>query len=259
MKIGNIISIALNNLKKENRSSSLGYLWLLINPIVEALTYSLVFGVFFPGSEDGFPKLPWIVVGVFTWSFLASSFLGGMDSFYANAHLVKKIKFPLESIPQIKITQEFFRYLLLIILIIILLALYSSFPTIKWFFLIYAFIASAFFLNAATKVVSVIATLVKDVQNFISAIFQVLFWISGVVMNINNDTIKLDHHYIYVIMKLNPFEYLVSTWRNTFINRIVIDQSFILYSITFWTISIILYLIGKLLMNKFKGDFADII
>ena len=199
----------------------------------------------------------WALLAVWGFFSKAKGFLSGIDSFYSNSHLVKKIKFPLENIPQITVVQEYFRYLLLIILIFIVLAIYHIYPSLTWFLIIYSSLATILFLNAATKFVSVLSTLVKDIQNIVSAVFNVVFWISGVVFDV--ETIKNTHKTIYSIIKVNPFEYLISTWRKVFLNKFVVDSNFIKYSIIFWTTTFVVYLLGKITMNKFKGDFADII
>lgn len=255
-EIKNLFYIAINNLKRENKSSSLGFIWLIVGPMVEALVYSILFGVLMPGNVEGISKLPWIVVGVFSWSFLSRAFLAGVDSFYRNKHLVTKIKFPLKNIPIIHIIMENIRFIFFWIIVLPILWLYHIFPTINYLWMIYAFIATSAFLVASTRLFSVFATLIVDVAKFIEVIFAMVFWGSGVLYDVEN--IKSHSMVVYYILKFNPFTYLVSLWRHIFINKPVFDGD-ILNQVVFWSFCIFMYIYGTYAFNKFKGDFADII
>lgn len=253
----NLIYIAINNLKKENKAASLGAVWLLINPIVEASIYAVIFGFLYGGEINGISKVPWIIIGSFTWSYLAGAFLSSMDSFYINKMLVTKLKFPLNNIPTIHIIMEQLRYFLLFIIMIPILLAYKIFPTWNYLFLIYAFIASNAFLIAASKFFSTLSTIVRDAGKTVHALFGALFWLSGVVLNL--DDIKTRFHVAYVIAKLNPFAYLVNLWRDILLNTNVFTTGTYTYHIVFWVWTLLFYITGKVIFKKFKGDFADII
>lgn len=253
----NIFYIAINNLKRENKATSLGFVWLLFNPLVEAFTYTIIFGILYKGSVDGVNKVPWVVVGSFTWSYLSKSFLSGMDSFYTNKHLVTKLKFPLQNVPLIHVVMELLRFGLFFILMIPMLVMFKIYPSINYLLLIYAALASSVFLVGATRLFSTLGTLVKDISKFISAIFGIVFWLSGVVIDIN--IAKQNFYPIFVIMKLNPFEYLVGLWRDILINKNIFLPQNLMYHGVFWVITIFIYVLGTHLFNKFKGDFADIL
>lgn len=255
-ELKNLFYIAINNLKRENKASSLGFVWLIIGPLVEALVYAILFGVLMPGNVEGISKLPWIVVGVFAWSFLSRAFLTGMNGFYKNKHLVTKIKFPLKNIPIIHIIMENIRYMFFWVILLPVLWYYHIFPTINYLWIIYAFIASYAFLLASTRLFSVFATLIVDVSKFIEVIFAMVFWASGVLYDIN--IVKAHSLIAYNILKYNPFTYLVNVWRHIFINKPVFNGD-ISNELVFWGLCIVMYLYGTYAFNKFKGDFADII
>lgn len=253
----NLLYIAFNNLKRENKATSLGFVWLMFNPLIEAATYSLIFGIFFPGEVDGVNKLPWIIIGSFTWSYLSRAFLSGMDSYYANTHLVTKLKFPLKNIPLIHIAMEYLRFMLFWVIIVLVLWVFKIYPTFNYIWIIYATIASTAFLVAATRLFATIGTLVKDISKLINALFGIVFWLSGAILDVNS--LKDTHHTIYLLIKLNPFEYLLNTWRDIFINKSIFVSGQWTYHILFWSTTLVMYLLGNYVFKKFKGDFADII
>ena len=56
-----------------------------------------------------------------------------------------------------------------------------------------------------------------------------------------------------------PFTYLVSGFREVFIPGNMLTESYGIYAIAFWAITIILYIWGNYVFNKSKKDFADVL
>lgn len=247
--------LAINSLKRENRGTSLGYLWLIINPLITAFTFGLVWGIFLPGTNDGFAQLPWLLAGFFPWYFISESFIKGSFSIVENKNLVTKIIFPLHLLPIIEIVKAFLKFTILIGILLGILIIYQIYPTFAWVWLIYDFTAAIFFLYGLTRIFTVIVTFYRDFGNLINSIMQLLLWASGVLLPIS----KIDNQIIQTIIMLNPFAYIVNSFRFTFLNTPskIINQEQMIYTIAFWILSFGIFITGNYLFNKKKRDFGD--
>jgi teichoic acid transport system permease protein len=249
--------LAVNSLKRENRGTSLGYMWLIINPLITAFTFGLVWGIFMPGTNDGFAQLPWLLAGFFPWFLVSESFTKGAFSIIDNKNLVTKIVFPLHLLPIIEIVKALLKFAILIVFLIIVLAAYNIYPTWNWLWIIYDLIAVIFFVYSLTRVFAVIVTFYRDFGNLINSIMQLLLWASGVLLPIS----KVDNEVIKTIIMLNPFAYIVNIFRFTFLNMpdrfISSDPSVYMYTIAFWMISLIIFVTGNYLFETKKKDFGD--
>jgi ABC-type polysaccharide/polyol phosphate export permease len=85
-------------LRQKYKGSALGLLWYLINPLVLMGAYLLVFSVLLRVAN--IPDYPlFVVAGMIVWVFFAQAMLAAAPSMEQNAPLVRKVRFPRESIP----------------------------------------------------------------------------------------------------------------------------------------------------------------
>ena len=84
----------MGNLKARNASTSLGLFWWVLNPLIMAAVYFLVFGVIFEGRRGDADFLAWLLSGVFVFNFTATTMTSGANSILANRRLLVNIRFP---------------------------------------------------------------------------------------------------------------------------------------------------------------------
>ncbi len=85
-------------LRQKYKGSALGVLWYLINPIVLMGAYALVFSVLLKVAN--IPDYPFFLIsGLIVWVFFAQALLAAAPSLVQNGPLVRKVRFPRESIP----------------------------------------------------------------------------------------------------------------------------------------------------------------
>lgn len=116
-------SLVVRDLKVRYRSSVLGFLWSLVNPLLMMAVLSLVFGVFFPNSTVRHNHV-FILVAILPWNWFSAAVAGGMMSVVSNAPLINKVYFPREILPLSLVLSELVNFLfaLPVLAAIILLA-----------------------------------------------------------------------------------------------------------------------------------------
>ena len=97
-------------LRQKYKGSVLGVFWYLLNPIVLMGAYLLVFSVLLKVAD--IPDYPlFVVAGMIVWVFFAQAMLAAAPSMEQNAPLVRKVKFPRESIPAATAVVQLFTFL----------------------------------------------------------------------------------------------------------------------------------------------------
>ena len=86
--------LAMGNLKARNASTSLGFFWWVLNPLIMAAVYFLVFGVIFEGRRGDADFIAWLLSGVFVFNYTATAMTSGANSILANRRLLVNIRFP---------------------------------------------------------------------------------------------------------------------------------------------------------------------
>jgi ABC-type polysaccharide/polyol phosphate export permease len=85
-------------LRQKYKGSALGVLWYLINPLVLMGAYALVFKVLLKvASVPDYPVF--LISGLIVWVFFSQALLASAPSLVINAPLIRKVRFPRETIP----------------------------------------------------------------------------------------------------------------------------------------------------------------
>jgi lipopolysaccharide transport system permease protein len=104
-------------LRQKYKGSVLGVLWYLVNPLVLMGAYALVFSVLWRVVD--IPDYPlFLIVGLVVWVFFAQALLAAAPSLVQNAPLVRKVRFPRETIPASVATVQLVTFLVMLLLLL---------------------------------------------------------------------------------------------------------------------------------------------
>ena len=244
-----------NDFKNRFASTSLGSLWGFLQPFVFMITYVIVFQFILKTPAPGdYPYAVWFLPGMAMWLCLNDSIMSASGSIRIYSYLVKKVVFPIDTIPIISLISSSFVSIFLIIISIVVSAIYGFLPNILM--LIYIVFAAYCFLIAFTRFTSAVTTLVPDFSNLLGILMQLFFWFTPIIWNL---TMLAEHPLILKIIQCTPFAYLVTGIRNVFLGGSIITENGGIYTIAFWAVTILIFLWGNYIFNKNKKDFADVL
>ena len=244
-----------NDFKNRFANTSLGSVWGFLQPFVFMMMYVVVFQFIFKQSApDGSPYVVWFIPGMAMWMCINDGIIGASGSIRNYSYLVKKVIFPVDIIPLISLFANSF-------VAIFLFAVATAVCLIVGFscnvlILIYAVFAAYCFLIAFTRFTSAICTVVPDFSNLLTIMMQLFFWATPIVWDIS---MLSEHETISMIIQCMPFTYLVTSFRNSFMNGNIITANNGMFTIIFWVITIIMFIWGNYIFKKSKKDFADVL
>jgi ABC-type polysaccharide/polyol phosphate export permease len=104
-------------LRQKYRGSALGVLWYVINPLVLMGAYYLMFGVIFKAASE--PDYPlFLLVGLIVWVFFSQAVLSAAPSLLDHGALVRKARFPRETIPGAVVTVQLVTFAAVLLLLL---------------------------------------------------------------------------------------------------------------------------------------------
>ena len=104
-------------LRQKYKGSALGVAWYLINPLVLMGAYALVFKVLLDVAN--IPDYPlFLLAGLIVWVFFSQALLAAAPSLVLNAPLVRKVRFPRETIPASVATVQLVTFLAMLALLL---------------------------------------------------------------------------------------------------------------------------------------------
>jgi lipopolysaccharide transport system permease protein len=91
--------LSLREIKLRYKQTNLGIIWVILQPLVPAVIFAVLFGNFGRLPSNGQPYLLMVFTGLVSWGFLSNSVGRGSGSLVGNSNLLSKIYFPRIIIP----------------------------------------------------------------------------------------------------------------------------------------------------------------
>jgi len=112
-----IRNLVVRDLKARYKSSVLGFLWSLVNPLLMMAVFSVVFTYMMP--SQAVPHFPlFVLCGILPWNFFTASLMGSTNSIVANGHLIKKVYFAREVLPISTVLANLVNFMLALIVLV---------------------------------------------------------------------------------------------------------------------------------------------
>ena len=250
-----IWGIGKNDFKNRFANTSLGAIWGFLQPFVFMLTYVIVFQYILKVPSSGeYPYVSWYLPAMSMWMTLNDSIINASNSIRAYSYLVKKVVFPVDTIPLISIVASSFVSLFLFAISIVVSSLFGYFPNLL--ILLYAIISAYCFMIAFTRFTSAIVTLIPDFSQLLNIVMQLFFWFTPIVWGLQTFG---QGSIIGKVLRCIPFTYLVSASRQAFTGENIITKGYGFYTLVFWVITLVLFVWGNHIFKKAKKDFADVL
>jgi lipopolysaccharide transport system permease protein len=193
-------------LRQKYKGSALGVLWYLINPLVLMGAYYLMFGVLFKvaGSDQPQHYPLFLLVGLVVWIFFSQAVLSSAPSLLDQGALVRKARFPRETIPASVVTVQLVTFLALLALLTpVTIAIRGTGPGLLALPLVLACLF-AFVLGLALAV-SVLHAYFRDVAPILSAALLPWFFLSPIFFDPTTaDRFSAHSNLVFILEWVNP-------------------------------------------------------
>lgn len=250
-----IFCIVKYEILSENRDSKLGMLWVILDPLIQILSYWFAFGLGIRGGQpvNGIPYISWMLSGLVPWFFLSASIREGANSIHRKNAIITKMKFPVSILPTTVVFKAVFYHIVTFVICYIFILFKGTKPTWNNLNIIYYLFASIAFSISLSMTTSVLNMFTRDVKKAINAGMRLLMFVTPILWSMEKLPAK-----VQMIMKCNPIYYIVEGYRESlFSQNTMLDRG--AETLVFWLIVSSLFITGSVLMYKFKHKFIDFI
>jgi len=249
-----IKSLSKNDFKNKYASSYLGIVWGFINPLITIFVYWFVFTVGFRSADVGnAPYTIWFICGIIPWFFFSDALPSTTNVFLEYSYLVKKVVFKIEVLPTVKIISSLFVHLFFVLFIYVLTSVYGYYPDICSLQFMYYSFAMIVLVFSITLFTSSVVLFFRDLGQIIGIIINVGFWATPIGW-----TIDMLPGFAQRLFKLNPMYYVVTGYRDSFIDKIYFWQR-PYETLYFWAFCLVVLCLGVKMFKKLKPHFSDVI
>lgn len=178
-----ITTLAQYRLRASLEGNRLGVLWLVLQPILNALIYGTIF-FFLQRGDDPVQYAAHVVTGVFLFSFFQRSMTQGARSITGNQSLVQSLAFPRITLPLAEVTEELMSLLPSIAVLLVILPFLGHWPTWSWLLMIPLLILFTLFNAGVAFITARLTVHVRDLARLLPFIARLLFYTSGVLFEV---------------------------------------------------------------------------
>lgn len=252
-----IVEFSKNDFKVKYAGSYLGVVWAFIQPIITILVYWFVFQVGFRSGSvvEGYPFILWLISGLVPWFFFVEALSSGTNCLLDYHYLVKKVVFPIHTLPMIRILSTYYIHLFFMLFLFLVFLFYGIYPNRYWLQILYCEVCIVVLLIGIVYTTSAFVVFFKDLSQIIVIVVQIGLWLTPILWDYQ---LVVHNKILAFLLKLNPVFYIVQQYRNALLYKKWFWENMI-WTIYFWVITSIVLIIGVFLFKKLKVHFADVL
>lgn len=227
------------------RRSYLGIVWSLLEPLLEMIVLTIVFGTLYGNTDKTFPV--YILTGRLLYSFFSQSTKGALKSIRANSGMIKKVYVPKYLYP---LSSVLFNYVIFLISLIVLAAVSIVLgvkPTIYMFQAPIALILLLIMAYGIGMILATIGVFFRDVEYLWSVGLMLVMYTCAIFYYPE----KLLNSGWDWILKYNPLYCTIDIFRSAMFGK-PLNMDFLIYTAAF---SAAVVIIGLFCFKKKQDDF----
>jgi len=244
-----LVMLTIKELKSRYKSTSLGFLWAFINPLLQMIIMSIVFKFFFRIQVENYSIF--LFSGLLPWMFFNLSLSGGTSVLVDNRDLLKKVVFPREILPLSAISANFVNFLASMTIFLIVLIILGFFNFSQIVFLPVAIILQLVLTAGIVFLTSSLNIVYRDVSYIIQAGLILWFYASPIFYPLSFVPQKFIGLY-----SLNPMVGIIGLYHFSVLGQDFPPINTLAYSFVF---AVLIFIIGIKVFEMRKKNFADYI
>lgn len=250
-----IVLLTKRSFQVSFKQTVLGPAWLILNPLLTSVVYSVVFGKIAGIETAGVPGVLFYLTGTGLWTFFSACVTGNANVFRDNANLFGKVYFPRLTVPISQMLAALIRFLIQMAIVLLILAYYCvtgrlqpHFPA--WLLLPFVLTELGIMGMGVGIILSSMTTKYRDLAVLVS--FGMSLWMFATPVIYPYSQIPED--WIRTASMLNPVTPMVELYRYAVLGVGQILPGACLWSAAF---TFLTAFFGVLIFNRVERTFMD--
>ncbi|WP_372349665.1 ABC transporter permease [Streptomyces sp. KL116D] len=220
-----ITAFATAKLTAQYSQAKLGQVWQVATPLLNAAVYYFIFGVLMDTKRDVPDYVPFLVTGVFVWTFTQSSVMAGTRAIAGSMGLVRALHFPRAALPVSYCLQQLQQLLFSMCALVVILLCFGVPPAMSWLLVIPVLLLQFTFNTGLALIMARVGAHTPDIAQLMPFLLRTWMYVSGVMWS-------LDHlvgdkglpHIVTVLLQANPAAVYIDLMRFALIDTFTAGQ-----------------------------------
>lgn len=249
-----ILEMAKRDVASHHVGSFLGFFWTFINPLILICVLWVVFSVGFKvAPAQGVAFAVWLTAGMAIWTMFVEVLNGSTGVIVSHSYLVKKVVFPLNILPVVKLISALATHLAFVLILIVFIIIDGLPFSLYWFQSLYYLGAMAVLVLGLSWLTASLNVFVKDTGQIVTVLMQIGFWATPVFWDI-----EIMPENLQFLFRSNPMFYIVQGYRDSFLYSVPFWHHWEL-TLYFWGVTALVAVTGALVFQRLKPHFADVV
>ncbi|MER5759312.1 ABC transporter permease [Streptomyces sp. NPDC002082] len=200
-----IIAFSRAKLMAQYSQAKLGQIWQVATPLLNALVYYLIFGLILDAGRgiDKNDYIPFLVIGVFVFTFTQSSLMAGVRAIPSNIGLVRALHFPRASLPISFSLQQLQQLMFSMIVVFVVTIGFGNYPSLSWLLVLPALVLQFAFNTGLALIFGRMGSKTPDLAQLMPFVTRTWMYASGVMFSIK-EMLKDKPAWIADVLQWNP-------------------------------------------------------
>ncbi len=226
--------LAWGNIRSANSNTALGLVWLVLNPLLLAMVYLVIFGVVLRASRGEPDYMAYLLVGMFGYYYTRQSVSAGSTSITRNVRLLSNLNIPKLVMPISAVIQAIVGFVLSIVVVVVINALYSDiYLTWQALYLIPAFLIHTVFNLGMATLFARWAVSIADLTNILPYMLRIWLYFSPIIwpMSFFDEA----PHKLQLVLQANPMFAFIGMYRSALLDYPI--ETFHVVSASIWAVA----------------------
>ena len=228
----------------------MGVAWAVLNPLIQIIIFSIIFGKVANISTDGIPYVLFSTVAIIPWTYMSESMNASSQSLVTGQSMLGKIYFPRVIFPLTSILAKLVDFSISLILLVAVLAYYQISPTWNLIYLPFLILLMMAIPAGMGLWLSSLAIRFRDVKFAMPFVIKMLIYSAPILYTASE--IPEKYRLIY---SLNPIVAVIEGYRACLLGLPMPWEYIIPGTVT----AIILLIFGLYYFRKMEQIFVDVI
>lgn len=228
----------------------LGFSWAILNPLVQIVIFSIIFGRVAELETDGIPYVLFSTVAIIPWTYMSESMVQSSQSLVLGQNMLGKIYFPRIIFPVTPVLARMVDFTISLLLLIAVMMYYRIYPT--WNIVFFPFFVVMMMLIPAGigMWLAALAIRFRDVKFAMPFVMRMLIYTAPILYTAS--AIPENYRIIY---SLNPLVGVIEGYRACLLGT-SLEWAYILPGAA---TTILLLMSGVIYFRRMERVFADVI
>lgn len=245
-----LLALTLRDIQVRYKQSVIGIAWVVIQPIMTMVVFTVVFGQVAKLPSDGLPYPVFTMVAILPWQLFAKSLSQGSTSLVSLGGVMSKVYFPRILAPLAVTFSGVVDFMISFCVLIGLLVWYGIYPGPEVLLLPFMLLALILVSLSISLLLCGINVKYRDVQHTLPFLVQIWMFITPVVYPLS--MVPDEYRAFYM---LNPMAGVVEGFRWALLDK-PLSADLADFSISI-AVTVCLFIAGLFYFNRFEKTFVD--